>query len=62
MQDNIEFYLNENDKYEIELTFNLMKTLWKDTFSVEEFKAIEKENNCIQGVFKSNKIAIDFKD
>ena len=61
IQDNIEFYLNENDKYEIEFTFNLMKTLFKDKLSEAEFKALEIDKNLVQGVFITNKMAIDFK-
>lgn len=61
-QDNLEYYLNKNDKYEIELTFDLKRDLWKNTISDKEFKEIQSNKSIIQGVFKTNKIAIEFND
>lgn len=60
--DNIEFYLNEKDKYEIEFTFTLLKSLFKNKLTDAEFKALEKDKNHIQGAFKTNKMAIDFSE
>jgi len=61
-QDNIEYYLNENDKFEITLSFDLKRNLWKNTLSDAELKAIQKDKSYIQGVFKTNKVLIEFKE
>ncbi len=60
-QDDLEYYLNENDKYEFELTLDLKKSLFKDSLSKEDFATIAKDKNFIQGAFTSNKMIIDFK-
>ena len=60
-EDDLEYYLNENDQYEFELTLDLKKTAFKNQLSKEEYLAIEKDKNFIEGTFTSNKAIIDFK-
>ena len=60
-QDDLEYYLNENDQYEFELTLDLKKTAFENQLSKEEFMTIERDKNFIQGIFTSNKVIIDFK-
>lgn len=60
-EDDLEYYLDEKDKYEFELTLSLQKDNFKSRLSEEEFHKIEKDSNFIQGNFISNKININFK-
>ena len=60
-EDDLEYYLNENDQYEFELTLDLKKTAFENQLSKEEFMTIERDKNFIQGIFTSNKVIIDFK-
>ena len=60
-QDDIEYYLDERDKYKFELTLDLKKTAFKEKLSAEEYSIIEKDKNFIEGVFKSNKVELNFK-
>lgn len=59
-QDDLEYYLTENDKYEFELTLSLQKDNLKSQLSNEEYQKIEKDPNFLQGDFTSNKAAIYF--
>ena len=60
-QDDIEYYLDERDKYKFEVTLDLKKTAFKEKLSAEEYLIIEKDKNFIEGVFKSNKVELNFK-
>jgi hypothetical protein len=60
-QDDIEYLLDERDKYKFELVLDLKKTTFKDCLLPEEFAALEKDKNCIEGIFKSNQVDINFK-
>ncbi|WP_300570518.1 hypothetical protein [Flavobacterium sp.] len=60
LQDDLEYYLDEKDKFEIELTLHLIKTHFKERLSPEEFTQIEKDKNFIEGIFTSNKVEINF--
>lgn len=61
-QDNIEYYLDEKDYFDIELTLDLKKTLFKDRLTNVEFQEIQTNPNFIEGVFVSNKLKIEFID
>ena len=60
--DDNEYYLNENDKFEIELSLYLDKTNRKNSLSPEEFSKINSDGNFIQGTFTSNKMEVNFKE
>lgn len=60
IQDDIEYYLNENENFTFELTLDLKKALLKSQLTDGEFSKIEKDPNFIQGVFVSNKMKINF--
>ncbi len=60
-QDDIEYLLDERDKYKFELILNLKKVAFKDKLSAEEYSIIEKDKNFIEGVFISNKVELNFK-
>lgn len=59
LQDDLEYYLDEKDTFELELTLHLIKTYFKDRLSAEEYAAIAKDKNFIEGIFTSNKININ---
>lgn len=60
IQDDLEYYLDEKDKFEFELTFQLIKTHFENRLSPEEFAKIAKDKNFIEGFFTSNKVDINF--
>ncbi|MEO8516706.1 MAG: hypothetical protein ABI426_08180 [Flavobacterium sp.] len=60
LQDDLEYYLDEKDRFEFELVVDLKKTFFKDRLSPEEFGKIEKDKNFIEGTFTSNKVNITF--
>jgi hypothetical protein len=60
--DDNEFYLNENDKFEIELSLNLDKLNRKISLSPEEYSKFEKDKDFLQGTFTSNKMELNFKE
>jgi hypothetical protein len=60
-EDDLEYYLDEKDKYEFEMTLSLQKDNFKSRLSEDEFQKIEKDINFIQGNFISNKIDINLK-
>lgn len=59
LQDDLEYYLDEKDTFELELTLHLIKTHFKDRLSAEEFAVIAKDTNFIEGIFTSNKMNIN---
>ncbi|MGV1011533.1 MAG: hypothetical protein ACOYBS_03720 [Flavobacterium sp.] len=60
--DDNEYYLNEKDKFEIELSLYLDKSNRKNSLSPEEFSKINSYGNFIQGTFTSNKMEVNFKE
>ncbi len=60
-QDDLEYYLDEKDKYEFEMILSLQKDNFKSILSEKEFQEIEKDKNFMQGNFTSNKMEINFK-
>ncbi len=60
--DDKEFYLDEKDKFEIELSLFLDKSNRENSLSPEEFAKINTNGNFIQGTFTSNKVEINFKE
>lgn len=61
-QDNIEYYLDDKDYFDIELTLDLKKTVFKDRLTALEYQEIQANPNFIEGVFVSNKSKIEFID
>jgi hypothetical protein len=59
--DDNEFYLDEKDKFEIELSLFLDKSNRKSSLLPEEFTKIKNDKNFIEGRFISNKAAINFR-
>lgn len=57
-----EFYLDENAKHYIELTFVALKEEFKGKVESEVYEKIMKNPNFIKGVFVSNKVEIDFNE
>jgi len=60
--DDLEYYLNENDVFEIELILDLKTDLFKDQLSDDDLKMIKANPNFIKGEFVSNKFKLDFKE
>ena len=60
--DDLEFYLDENKKIEIELLLVLNKTIYKEDLDKLTFDKIANDSNFIEGTFKSNKMEIIFDD
>lgn len=60
--DDLEFYLDENNTIEIELILDLKTNLFKDQLSEEDLKKINANPNFIRGDFVSNKMKIEFKE
>lgn len=60
--DNNEYYLDEKNTYEIELSLFLDKSNRENSLSPEEFLKINTNENFIQGTFTSNKVKINFKE
>jgi hypothetical protein len=60
LQDDLEYYLDEKDAFELELTLHLIKTHFKDRLSAEEFGKIAKDPNFIEGIYTSNKATLNF--
>lgn len=59
-EDDLEYYLDEKDKYEFELVLDLKKTFFKERLSTEEYLKIEKDIHFIEGIFTTNKVSIIF--
>lgn len=60
--DDLEFYLDENNTIEIELILDLKTNLFKDQLSEEDLAKINANPNFIRGDFVSNRMKIDFKE
>jgi hypothetical protein len=58
--DENEYYLDENEKYEFELSLYLDKLNRKEKLTEEEFTKIKNDENFIEGRFSSNKKKINF--
>jgi hypothetical protein len=59
-EDDLEYYLDEKDKYEFELVLDLKKAFFKERLSTEEYLKIEKDIHFIEGIFTTNKVSIIF--
>jgi hypothetical protein len=59
--DDLEYYLDENNTIEIELILDLKTNLFKDKLSKEDVEKINANPNFIEGEFKSNKLKVNFK-
>lgn len=55
-----EFYLDEKDKFEIQLDLILNKSDRKEFLSEGAFLKIKKNPNFIEGTFESNRMEISF--
>ena len=60
--DDLQFYLDENNTIEIELILDLKTNLFKDQLSEEDLVKINANPNFIRGDFVSNKMKINFKE
>lgn len=60
--DHLEYYLNENNKIEIELILDLKTNLFKGKLSEEDLIKINADPSFIKGIFVSNKVELKFKD
>lgn len=60
--DDLEFYLDENNTIEIELILDLKTNLFKDQLSEQDLAKINANPNFIRGDFVSNKMKIEFKE
>lgn len=58
--DPLEFYIEEKEKYYLELNINLMREELLLDFSEEEKKEILKDKTLTKGWYTSNKVPIDF--
>ena len=56
----LEYYLDKNDHFDIELVLDLKKSAFREELSEKEFSEITKDPNFIQGIFTSNKMKINF--
>ena len=60
--DDLEFYLDQNNTIEIELILDLKTNLFQDQLTKEDLQKIKENPNFISGQFTSNKMKIEFKD
>lgn len=60
--DDLEYYLDNNNKIELELILDLKTNQYKEFLSQDDLKNINENPNFISGTFVSNKIAVSFKD
>lgn len=60
--DDLEFYLDENNTIEIELILDLKTNLFQDQLTEDDLQKINENPNFIRGQFTSNKMKIEFKD
>lgn len=58
--DDLEYYLNENENFEFQLILDLKKVSFKDSLSKDQLDGFVSNPNFIQGVFVSNKAKIEF--
>lgn len=57
----LEYYLNENDTYELKVNVVLWKNEIKSKFLPEQFQLIDNDTSFITGWYSSNKLPINFK-
>ena len=57
-----EFYLNDNSKHYLELTFIALKEEFQVKVDAEVYQKIVNDPHFIKGVFVSNKVEIDFNN
>ncbi|MGV9003313.1 hypothetical protein [Flavobacterium sp.] len=60
--DHLEYYLDENNKIEMELILDLKTNQFKDNLSEDDLAKINANPNFITGIFVSNKMEINFKE
>ena len=60
--DDLEYYLDENNKIELELILDLKTNLFKEYLSETDLQKINENPNFISGTFVSNKMEINFKE
>ena len=58
----LEYYLDENSKYYLQLELSLLKKEFGDRLTKEEFEKIMKNPNFLKGNYYSNKVEINFKE
>lgn len=61
LENDLEYYLDEKDTFELDITLVLIKDYFKERLTAQEFSEIAKDKNFIEGVFSSNKVEINFK-
>lgn len=59
--EDLEFYLDSNNKIEIELILELKTNLFKDQLSDSDLEKINANPNFISGTFTSNKMELNFE-
>jgi len=60
--DDLEYYLDENNTIEIELILDLKIDVFKDQLHEKDMEMIQSNPNFIKGEFVSNKFKLDFKE
>jgi hypothetical protein len=60
--DELEYYLDENSLYCLQIELVLMKKQYKDRLTQKELEPILNNPNFIEGYFHSNKMEINFKE
>lgn len=58
----LEYYLEEDSKYYLQLELTLLKKEFRDRLTKLEFESIMKNQNFLKGNYYSNKVEINFKD
>lgn len=58
--DDLEYYLNENENFDFQLILDLKKSSFKEALTKEQLDIFMSNPNFIQGVFVSNKAKIEF--
>jgi hypothetical protein len=61
-QDDLEYYIDENTPYFLELSMNIPKDEFQYFFSDVEFKKIKENPNFIDGIIRSNQVELNFKE
>jgi hypothetical protein len=60
--DDLEYYIDEDAKFYFELKLNLHKQNFQYFFSEKEYENIKNNPNFLEGIIRSNKIEINFKN
>lgn len=60
-EQDLEYYLSENDNYFIQLNFVALKEEYKNKLTADDYLQIMENKNLIKGWFTSNKVEINFK-